>query len=103
MSPLESFVRCIMKATVESLLSCAYQARDFRDMFILGQTIEVHMQGSQLVFAYRKLTIYKDFSQTEIVFSIELVQRSKCRYNNVPVHRRKDTGCVIMDVPGCRD
>ena len=72
-------------------------------MFILGHTVEVHMQGNQLVFAKCRLAVRKDLSQSEIIFLIELVQRSKCRYNNVPIHGREDTGCVVVDVPGCHD
>ena len=93
----------IMEATPTLLLSCADQALNFRGVFILGHTFEVHMQGSQLVFADCKLAICKDLSQPEIVFPIEFVQRPKRRYNNVSIHGREDTCCVVMDVSGCRE
>ena len=72
-------------------------------MFILEHTVEVHMQGSQIVLVDCKLAICKDLSQPEIVFPIELVQRLKRGYNNVPIHGREDTCCVVMDVSGCCD
>ena len=61
------------------------------------------MQSSQIVFADYKLAISKNLGQPGIVFPIEFVQRSKRRYNTVPIHGRKDTGCVIVDVSGCCD
>ena len=91
-----------MVATLASLLCRTNQALDFRNMFILGHTVEVDLQCSQLVFAHCKLAIRKDLGQSEIVFPIELVQCWKRRYNNVPIHgTREDTDCVIVDVLGC--
>ena len=92
-----------MEATLTSLLSCADQALNFRDVFIFGHIVEVHMQGSQFVLTNRKLAICKDLSQSKLMFSIELVQRPKRGYNDVSIHERENAGCVIVDVRGCRD
>ena len=92
-----------MEATVTSLLCCANQALNFRDMFILGRTVEVYMQGSQIVFADCKLAICKNLGQPGIAFPVELVQRLNRGYNNVSIHGRENTGCVVVDVSGCCD
>ena len=77
-----------MEATPASFLSCPDQLFKFRDMFILGYTVKVYMQGSQFVFADCKLAICNNLRKSEIAVPIELVQRSKHRYNNVPIHGR---------------
>ena len=92
MSHLESFLKGVLWKLHLHLLGRTNQMFDFRDMFIFGHTVEVHLLGIQFMFANRKLAIYKDICNLEIVFPIkllvELVECSKHRYNNVPLHGR---------------